>query len=343
MTVKITNGLGSNIITNNLPDSQIIKAYTDAKVIKAETKDESMAAKPETTISFEKDSSNNVVPEGANEITQQPQTAETAGETSANARETLANQEEVEKEMTVQERRDAFKRANAEHQKAIKMQQEANEVMKKYQGFMEAMKKADISPSEMIKAIGKDPTDFMKRLQNEMFAIPNEPEKKQEPTVDERLRQYEQEREAERRQQAQYQSEMIKFNYIQNKILPAIANDEKYPLVMANKDKAAQMIYDIMNAHYLQFNEELNPMDVADEYEAELEKEVVGSIEKIKKINKFRSHFKEEQQPEEQTPQQLGQAPQKQWNGAKAPVPVKPGERTSSIDRAARKRRLMGI
>lgn len=327
MTVKITNTMGSNIITNNAVPSTVIKAYQEpAKIIDKVVTESS--PKPEDAVTFERPEKPlfgfEKTPEDT--TTTPPATSPT-----------------TEAKPSSEERRDAMKRANQEHQKAIKLQQEATELMKKNHAYQEALQKADLSPIELIKALGKDPMDFLRRLQNEQFSIPNEAAKVPEPTVEDRLKQYEQERQKEREQAANYQSEMIKLNYISNKILPAISNEEQYPLLFKNKDTSAKLIYDIMNSHYLQFNEELNPADVAAEYESELEKEVLSSIEKIKQISKFKDHFKEEPPAAEASPTQLGEKPQQTWQGAKSPVPVATGQRTSSLDRSARKKRVMAL
>ena len=327
MTVKITNTMGSNIITNNAIPSAVIKAYQDPIKIIDKVVTES-SPKPEDAVTFERQDKPLFDSEKTPEDTTPPPTT---------------TPPTTEVKPSSEERRDAMKRANQEHQKAIKLQQEATELMKKNQAYQEALQKADLSPMELIKALGKDPADFLRRLQNEQFSIPNEPTKIPEPTVEDRLKQYEQERQKEREQAANYQSEMIKMNYISNKIIPAISNEEQFPLLVKNKDASAKLIYDIMNSHYLQFNEELNPADVAAEYESELEKEVLSSIDKIKQISKFKGHFKEEQPAIEAPATQLGEKPQQAWQGAKSPVPVATGQRTSSLDRSARKKRIMAM
>ncbi len=328
MTVKVTNGLGSNVIVNNTPPTETIKAHnmtgaTPAVKVVAQNTD----TKAESHLSFERKEA--TIPGSAPTESVLVEAAPTT------------EVSEVEKPATSAERRDAMKRANAEHAKAIQMQKEAKDLMAKAQQFQEVAKRAATNPVELAKAIGMDPTEFLRRYQNEMFNIPNEEPKKPEPTVDDRLKQYEEERSRERRAAADYQSEMIRLNYIQTKILPTIkADPEKFQLLNYNNlEKSANYIYDMMNAHFQTTGEEWNAADVAEEMENQLQAEFEEKIAQVKKIGKFSKHFQaeaEEAKEEVSTvSSQLGS--KKEWNGAKSPVPT-PGR--LGLDKNARRERL---
>jgi len=303
--VTVTNSLGSNHIVNNMPATQTIKAY-EAPALKIVVPPDAQV-KPVSQISFEKQSE-----QGAQNLQEMPTAAEAA-----------AGQEEAKS--TPAERRDAMKRANQEHQKAIQMQKEATALRQEASNFEELKKNAATNPVALAKALGMDPTEFLRRFQNEMFSIPNEEIKKEPPTVDERLQSYEQERQAERAAAANYQSEMTRMNYINTKILPAIKGDtEKYQLLNHNNvETSAGFIYDMMNDHFKRTGEELNAEDVAEEMENQLMNEFEEKINSVRKIGKFSKHFKtleEETSPLTATTSDLGA--KKEWTGAKSPVPV---------------------
>ncbi len=321
--VKVTAGLGSNHIVNNQAPTTVIKAYSDPVkvVVPADTQEKKPSA-----IAFERGNTNVLTP------TPMPvQLTETAPEGEA-----------PEKPATSAERRDAMKRANQEHAKAIQMQKEAKEMLAKAQHFQETAKRAATNPVELAKAIGMDPTEFLRRYQNEMFNIPNEEVKQAEPTVDERLKSYADERQKEKDATSRLQSEMIRSNYIQTKILPAIATDkEKFSLLNHNNlELSAGFIYDMMNDHFQKTGEELSANDVAEEMENQLQLEMEAKLETIKSIGKFSRHFQpkaeEAEEEVEPTPAQLGA--KKTWTGAQSPVPTAP--RPNFKDRAARLERL---
>ncbi len=319
--VKVTNGLGSNIIVNNQPPVQTIKAHSmSATPAAVKVQVEPPQERKESSISFEK-----VRPEAeAQEEVAASEVSETA----------------EEKPATSAERRDAWKRANQEHTKAIQMQKEAKEMMAKAQHFQDVSKKAATNPVELAKALGLEPQEFLRRFQNEMFNIPNEEVKAQEPTVEERLKQYESERNKEKQAAAQYQSEMIRTNYITTKIMPSIkADPDKFQLLNYNNlEKSAGFIYDMMNDHYQKTGEELSPSDVAEEMENQLQQEFEEKIAQVKKIGKFSKHFRDEEPaPTEEVSLQGSQlGAKKEWAGAKSPVPVtssKSNDRKSRLER----------
>lgn len=333
MTVKVTNSFGSNINVDNVAPNgvsvkpEVIKSHSLSPTPTTKIEVQNNDKKVESHMSFEKPS------------------AEQSVETPA---EQPAEGEVSEEKMTSAQRRDAMKRANAEHAKAIQMQKEAKALMEQAKHFEEVKQRAATNPVELAKALGMDPTEFLRRYQNEMFNIPNEEKPKPEPTVDEKLKRYEDERQREKQETAKLQSEMIRLNYIQTKILPTIkADPDKFQLLNHNNIEAsAGFIYDMMNDHYQKTGEEWNAADVAEEMENQLQKEFEEKLEAIKKISKFSKHFQaqvaeaeakaEVKEEVSTTPNQLGG--KKEWTGAKSPVPTAPS--TGGRDRKSRLEKL---
>lgn len=323
MTIKVTNGLGSNIVDNNWKEPVVINSEPKRIVV-----EQPKELRP-SAIDFSKQT--DVV----------------------KADEPAAVEPTVEdKPSTSAERRDALKRANAEHQKAIKMQQEAKEMLAKAQQFNELSSKVQKSPVELAKSLGMDPAEFLRRYQNEMFSIPNEEDKPKELTVEERLAQYENERQKEKVDNAKYQQEMIRSNYIANKILPVIkADPDTFQLLGYNgAEVSANFLYDILNDHYLRTGEELNPADAALEMENQLQIEFEEKISKVKSIGKFKKHFRDDAAAEAETtpneallPNQLGASKASQttaWKGATSPVPTSSNKMPSREERLAKLRNM---
>lgn len=240
-------------------------------------------------------------------------------------------------ESTPEERRDQrrqqFKSAADVERRAINMQKQAEEQLKQLNQFKTFMEQAKKDPTVMARALNMDPTEFLRQYQNAMFAIPNDPKQEgpklsPEEEVKARLERYDAERKAEREQFAEMRSNSIRQDYIQNKILPVIlSNPSQYEILNLNgRDTCAGFIYDMMNAHYLQTGQELNPQDVADEMENQLSKEYEEKILMTKKLNKFKDHFRDDTSAPGQelsVPGQLGESD--------SPIQT----RTSAIDNQA--------
>lgn len=202
------------------------------------------------------------------------------------------------------ERRDTWKSAADVQRRAMQMQKEAEEKIRKANEVSKLLEEANSDPTAVARALNMDPNEFLKKYQNKMFDIPNEPVQSTEDLVQARLQKYDEERQREREQFASLQSQTIKQNYVSNKILPIImTNPDKFE-ILNNDDPnmAAAVIYDMMNDHYAASGEELNAEDVAEELENLLAKELEERITKVQKYKKFSKYFKE--LPEE--PTQLG-------------------------------------
>lgn len=193
------------------------------------------------------------------------------------------------------ERRAAFKRAADVEKRAIQMQKQAQEQMAQLKQFQNFMAQAKQDPTAVAKALGMDPTDFLRQYQNQMFNIPNEPEKPApEEDIKTRLARYEEERRKEKEELQQYKSQQIRNDYIQSRIIPVITADtEKFELLNMNgRDQVAGFIYDMMDAHFRSTGEELNPLDVAEEMENQLTKEFEEKLQATRKLKKFGKHFR---------------------------------------------------
>ncbi len=247
------------------------------------------------------------------------------------------------------ERRNAFKRAADIEARARQMEKAAQEKLAQAQRFEEVSKKAKENPLELAKAIGMDPTEFLRQYQNQMFNIPTEVEPSPEEDVKTRLTRYEQEREEEKKKNQELQVQMVRNTYISNKILPnLIANKEKFEILNHNNiELSAGFIYDMMDQHYRATGEELNPLDVAEEMENQLAKELEDRLLAVKKFNRFSKYFQAEQ-PAPAPPAQLGAKtpPPKSKTisdslGSGAPVSTMQRQRIPMADKQARLERTV--
>lgn len=200
------------------------------------------------------------------------------------------------------DRRTEWKQAADVQRRAMQMQKEAEEKLKKVKQVEDLLEQAKKDPTAVAKALNMDPNEFLKQYQNKMFDIPNEIQPKPEDEIQARLQKYEDERKAEREQFQTLQSQTIKQNYVSNKILPVIMNDKDKFEILNNDDPnlAASLIYDLMNQHYMATGEEWNPADAAEELENQLAKELEDRIGQVRKYKKFSKHFSNE-------PTQLGE------------------------------------
>jgi hypothetical protein len=225
------------------------------------------------------------------------ETATTSGDTS----DDTSDEESKDPNVRRAQRREAFKRASDIEKRAMAMEKAAKEKLAKTQHFEKLMQNADTDPVELAKALGKDPNDFLRKLQNSMFNIKEEPvEKKPELTAEHelqnRLDKLEKEREAEKIANAKYAQENQINSYIATKILPTVHNLEKYPLLNSDGDpaQAAQFVYAIMNQYYQEHGEELDAESVAQHIEDGLYAQAEEKLNSIRKISKFSKYFKDE-------------------------------------------------
>jgi hypothetical protein len=192
-------------------------------------------------------------------------------------------------------RRTEWKQAADVQRRAMHMQKEAEEKIKKADEIQSLLERAKTDPTAVARALGLSPEQFLAQYQNHILNIPNEPIKKPEDEIKERLAKYEEERQKEREAFAQFQTSSVKNNYVSNKILPVIVADKDRFEILNGDDAAtaASYIYDLMNEHYRQYGEELNPLDVAEEMENALAKELEEKLLNVRKYKKFSKHFTE--------------------------------------------------
>lgn len=209
------------------------------------------------------------------------------------------SEEKQEKELSSTERREerraSFKRAADIERRAQQEMKIAKEKISQASRVDALLQEAKKDPTAVARALGLEPTEFLRQYQNAMFNIPTTVEEKLSPEQElrQKLERYEQERKIEKEQFQQLQSQTVRSNYIHSKILPVINQDiEKFELLNMNgKEKCAEFIYDMMDAHYRSTGEELSAQDVAEEMEEQLTKEFLSRIETTKTIKKFQKHF----------------------------------------------------
>lgn len=195
------------------------------------------------------------------------------------------------------ERRAAFKRAADIEARAQRMEKEAKEKLSRAEGFEKLKETASTDPVALAKALGMDPTEFLRRYQNQMLSIPNEVPLKPEEEVKARLARYETERQKEKEEHEVLKAQTFRANYTAMKILPVITMDPvKFEILNENGAEASsQYIYDMIDKHYRETGEEWKATDVAEELENLLAQEVEEKIEKVKKSPRFAKHFSQPQ------------------------------------------------
>lgn len=197
-------------------------------------------------------------------------------------------------------RRTEWKQAADVQRRAMQMQKEAEDKLKQAKKVEELLLAAKKDPTAVADALGLDKTEFLRQYQNQMFNIPNEQAPAQN-TVDERLKRYEEERQKEREQFVQLQSETIKQNYMTTKILPVIlADKDKFEILNDDPQLASAYIYDELNKHFRATGEEINPVEFAEELENMLVKQMEEQFASTRKYKKLAKHFAQIEVPQEQ-------------------------------------------
>ena len=194
-------------------------------------------------------------------------------------------------------RREEFRNAANAERRAMEMQKQAQAQLNQAKQFQALMEQAKKDPTAVARALGMEPTEFLRQYQNAMFNIPTtveEPKLNPEEEIKQRLSKYEDERRREKEEFERWKSQTVRNDYISAKILPVITSDpDKFELLNQNgKEACAGFIYDMMDAHYRATGEELNPSDVAEEMENQLVKEFEEKIAQTKKVKKFSKHFR---------------------------------------------------
>jgi hypothetical protein len=195
-----------------------------------------------------------------------------------------------------QERASSFRQAADVERRAQQELKAAKEQISKMKQTQELILQAKSDPIAIAKALNMEPAEFLRQYQNAMLNIPNEPIKTKEETIEERMARYDQERKAEKEEFIKNQSYVARNGYISSRILPVIDSDpDRFEIINQNgKEQCASFMYDMMNAHYLETGEELNPEDVAEEMENQLQIEFESRIESTRKLKKFKKHFRED-------------------------------------------------
>lgn len=281
---------GSNIIVNNMPEKKVIRSYED----KAPSENKS-------GISFAK---------------------------SVPAEDVHVEETTTEAPITRTERATQFRAARDAEKRAQQRLKEADEKFNQAQNFQQLMEKAKTDPTVIAQAMGMDPTEFLRKYQNQMFNIKDEPvvePLKPEEEMKQRLDRYESERAQEKQTFQQMQVETIRKTYIANNILPVLDNED-FDLIhmQGSKEDMAGFIYDIMNDHYQKTGEEFSAQEVAEELENRLLADYEEKVKNVRKSKKLSKYFLPD---EAEVAPQLGSGPEKNQISTK---PAQLGTKTLS-------------
>lgn len=149
------------------------------------------------------------------------------------------------------------------------------------------------------RALGMTPTDLITYMDNARLSIPNKTEEltpEQQRAADEEA--FKSERLAFEEEQRAFKYQTVKQSYTRDKILPILADADKFEMVnQANADGSiTDYIYEYMNKHFVETGEELSAADVAESIENELYTARSQALEAAKKTKKLAKFF---------TPQEL--------------------------------------
>lgn len=223
----------------------------------------------------------------------------------------------VDKPAPAVDRRSAWQSQQAE-ERAARDARSRNRTAESQTLAKDFLKKGDFAGAA--KVLGVSPTELRDLMTNASLTIPT-PDKPLTP---------EQQREADekafrddvkkfREEQEQFRTTTIAQHFIDKEIIPVLADTAKYEFL--NARRAAEpgvveaFIYKFMNDHYQKTfdrtkgtGEKLNPADVAEVMEQQMEQAYVRTIQKLKGIKKVSKYFgREEAAAEEQS--QTRQAP----------------------------------
>ena len=219
----------------------------------------------------------------------------------------VQDNQEVKEEKTETEvsRRDSLKRISERERKANEKEKLANEKLAKAEQFHDSFKKFEEDPTLLAKAMGMETSEFLRKLQNKVFDIKEEPVKsvKQEDAIQQRFDQLEQQ--TKRLAEENFKSQ--KNTYISQHILPVLAKDpERFAELNAKIESSASYIHDLVHNHWLETGgregkqgEIWSTEQVAEELEAELVAEKEKAIEELKKSPKLKKYFKDEVEVEQ--------------------------------------------
>ena len=272
ITVKYNEQGSNQIVNNNIPEKRVIKSYDD----------EPRQSRPKA-ISFDKEQAE--LPFKEEDIDNAP--------------------------LTRTERATQFRAARDAEKRAMQLKKQAEEQFNEAKGFQELLKEAKNDPTILAKALGMDPSELLRKYQNQMFNIKDEPEApvlKPEEELKQRMDRYDAERYEERQRNEAISIQTVRQTYIQTKIIPVLSEEGgRFELLNMNgKEECAAYIYDMMNDHYTKTGEEWNVADVAEEMEAILTKDIEDKMKEVRKVSKFSKHFQPEEEINESSKSQLG-------------------------------------
>lgn len=187
-------------------------------------------------------------------------------------------------------RREAWK-AEQDKRSAERAEKQRKAIEEKQPLVRDFLKKGDLAGAA--KALGMTAAEFREYAQNVLLTMPT-PDKELTPEqkLEKERQEIREEREAIKKRQDQLEYAQTADRYIRDRIRPVLSDKEKYEFISQQEPaKIEAYIYQFMNEHYAKTREELNPSDVADTIEAELERAFVQSIERHKPLKKVAKLF----------------------------------------------------
>ena len=182
-------------------------------------------------------------------------------------------------------------------EKARQMEASANDKLKKAQAYEDALANFNKDPTELAKMLGIPLSDLLIKLQNAAFAMPTEKVVSPEEDLKLKAMKYEQDMQDLKRQQEDLKNTVIRTNYINSKIMPALTKDpDKYELLHANGvDNTANFVFDYIAQQYKETGKEWPVEDVLQVYQEEMIEKTNTFLNNAKKLKTFKKQFSAEE------------------------------------------------
>jgi hypothetical protein len=207
--------------------------------------------------------------------------------------------------------------------KARQMQADATEKLKKAQAYDAAVANFDKDPLALAKILGVSVPELLDKMQRAAFSMPTERVLTPEETYKLKTMQYEQEMQQIKQQQINMNNQIIKDNFVNKRVIPELVkNPDKYEIIHADLgvDQAANFIFNYIAEQYLATGKELDPADVCQSFEEELEETYRNNATKLKSVKKFKDLFAAEKAQAEAEEAAAEEAPVKKVAAPKTEV-----------------------
>lgn len=217
-------------------------------------------------------------------------------------------------------RRDALKRISDRERKVSEQAKEVKDKLAKAEEFQKFFEAAKEDPTLIAKAFGMETGDFLRKMQNKVFDIKEEP-KKEDP-VQTRFNALEQ----QTQQLLKAQADANRYGVISQHIMPVLTKDpEKFQVIHEDLNNNTNYIYDLINSHWLETGGEkggeiLDANAVAEALEEKLTEKKLKDLENMKKLPKFRSQFVSQEDKKENKESKEVTSPAKSVSAKAAPA-----------------------